>query len=112
MNSFKLLIWNLKCCSGATFSHNILLTNLLFVVFGPPFQALSQNSEKRMLTLSCLSLHLSICMEQLGFHCTLIFDIFSTTCRENWSLPISDKNKVYFTWRRRNIYSNISLNSP
>jgi hypothetical protein len=66
--------------------------------------------------ISFMSVCPSVCMEQLGSHWT-DFD-------ETWYLGLfrksvekiqislkSDKNNVYFTWRRLNIFDDISLNS-
>jgi hypothetical protein len=76
----------------------------------------SQNFEKWLLASSCLSVCLSVRMNQMGSH--------STDFHRIWHLRIfrkpvekiqvslkSDKYKGYFTWRPMCVYYNLSSNS-
>ena len=68
------------------------------------FQALSQKCEKRLLASSCPSVHLSVCMEQLGSHWTgfheiLYLSFFRKSVGKFWVSLKSDRNNGYFAWR-------------
>jgi hypothetical protein len=64
----------------------------------------------------CLSIYVSICMEQLGcywmdFDEILLFDLFEK-CVEKIQVSLkSDQNNGYFTWRRFYICDNVLLDS-
>jgi hypothetical protein len=65
---------------------------------------------------ACLSVRLYARMEQLGSHWTdfseiCYLSIFRKSVEEIQVSLKSDKHNGYFTWRRMNIYGNISLSS-
>ena len=77
------------------------------------FQARSQNYERRLIGLSCLSICLPVTtrLPLEKFSWNLIFEYLSKISRKTQVPLKSDKNDGYFTWRPTYVFDHISLNS-
>ena len=78
------------------------------------FQGRSQNCEKRQLTSSCLSVLLTVRVEQLGSHWMELLEILYLSTFRKYVKIIqvslkSDKDNAYFTWRPIYVYDHVRL---